>query len=429
MQKQGILTGTIILLIGGLITKVLGMVINIIRARYLGLDGLSLYMLIMPTFYLFMTIALLGLPVAISKLVAEEKKRGRHIIATITPFMLLFNLLITLIIIFTSPFISKLLIDERTLYPLISIAFIIPFISISGLIRSYFLGKQQMFPPALANVGEQILKLTLIILITPYLLTKGIIITIVGLIIINLISEIGTIIILTLFLPHHLQIKKDDLKPDLKIIKDSLYIGLPTMGSRLIGALGNFIEPILLGMILIKVGYSNQYFVHEYGIINGYVFPLLFMPSFFIQTIGLVLLPIISKAYAHHQIPLIKRKLKQVLTFALIIGLICNTAFMLKPTFFLQLIYKTTAGARYLRMLAPFFCLYYLQVPLTITLQATNRAHEAMMSTLISMGIKIIIYVSLSFCQLGLDGLIIATITNIIIVTGYNYRKVKKALT
>src|SRR5690554_1892875 len=118
MQKQGILTGTIILLIGGLITKVLGMVINIIRARYLGLDGLSLYMLIMPTFYLFMTIALLGLPVAISKLVAEEKKRGRHIIATITPFMLLFNLLITLIIIFTSPFISKLLIDERTLYPL-----------------------------------------------------------------------------------------------------------------------------------------------------------------------------------------------------------------------------------------------------------------------------------------------------------------------
>ena len=73
MIKNKFIKGTIILIIGGFITKVLGMIIKIVTTRYIGDDGIGLYMLIMPTFLLFLNICQLGFPVAISKLVAKNK--------------------------------------------------------------------------------------------------------------------------------------------------------------------------------------------------------------------------------------------------------------------------------------------------------------------------------------------------------------------
>lgn len=57
-------------------------------------------------------------------------------------------------------------------------------------------------------------------------------------------------------------------------------ISLPTTGSRLIGSISMFLEPILLTTILLKVGYSNNFIITEYGILNGYVMPLILLPSF-----------------------------------------------------------------------------------------------------------------------------------------------------
>ena len=75
-MKNKFIKSTIILIIGGLITKLLGFVIKIVYTRMIGEDGISLFMLVTPAYSLFITIAQLGLPIAISKLVAENKKDG-----------------------------------------------------------------------------------------------------------------------------------------------------------------------------------------------------------------------------------------------------------------------------------------------------------------------------------------------------------------
>ena len=74
--KNTFIKSTLILIIGGFITKILGMFIKIITNRLLPTEGIGLYMLITPTFMLLITIAQLGFPVAISKLVAEEKLKN-----------------------------------------------------------------------------------------------------------------------------------------------------------------------------------------------------------------------------------------------------------------------------------------------------------------------------------------------------------------
>ena len=70
------LKGTIILLAAGLVTRVLGFINRIVIARFIGEEGVGLYMMAFPTFILVITITQLGLPVAISKNVAEAEAIG-----------------------------------------------------------------------------------------------------------------------------------------------------------------------------------------------------------------------------------------------------------------------------------------------------------------------------------------------------------------
>lgn len=72
------LKGTFILLIAGLITRVLGFINRIVIARSIGEEGVGLYMMAFPTFILVVTLTQMGLPVAISKNIAEAEAKGNY---------------------------------------------------------------------------------------------------------------------------------------------------------------------------------------------------------------------------------------------------------------------------------------------------------------------------------------------------------------
>ena len=80
MKKETFITSTIILILGGFLTKILGMTIKIVMTRIVGVEGIGLYMLVFPTFALFMTLSQLGFPVAISKLVSEDKHNNKNLV-------------------------------------------------------------------------------------------------------------------------------------------------------------------------------------------------------------------------------------------------------------------------------------------------------------------------------------------------------------
>ena len=161
-MKSKFIRSTIILIIGGFITKILGMIIKIALTRAISTDGIGLYMLILPTFNLFITLCTLGLPTAISKLVSENKRKSKKIVLSIVPIVIIFNILLMLLLFLIAPFISKYLLkNTTTYYPLICIGFTLPFICISSIIKGYFFGKEKMFPHTLSNIIEQLVRLLL----------------------------------------------------------------------------------------------------------------------------------------------------------------------------------------------------------------------------------------------------------------------------
>ena len=239
--------------------------------------------------------------------------------------------------------------------------------------------------------------------------------------------EMSSIIIFIILIPNF-KCDKDELKPKCKTIKKLLKIAIPTTGSRLIGSVGYFLEPVILTFVLLKVGYSNKYIVNEYGIWNGYVMQLVLLPSFFTSAISQALIPVISKNYVNKKFLYIKKKLKQAIFFSLLIGIPATIIFEFYPHILLKLLFKTNKGINYIKIIAPICILHYIQSPLSSTLQAMNKAKIAMLGTLLGTIIRTIFLLVFSFLRIGIGGLIISTSINIIVVTLFDLIKVKKYL-
>ena len=189
-----------------------------------------------------------------------------------------------------------------------------------------------------------------------------------------------------------------------------------------------FFEPIILTYFLIKSGFSNQYILNEYGILNGYVMPLILLPSFVTGAISQALLPIVSNGYANKHYKYTRNKIKQAIFISLLIGIPATIIFVLIPEIPLKLIFNTNEGITYIKVLAPICLLHYIQSPLTTSLQAMGKSNSAMMGTLVGMILRTIVLIICCLFKLGIYSLIIASCINILYVTIHHIIEVKKLI-
>lgn len=427
MKKSKFIQSSILLLIGGFLTKILGMLVKIVLTRKIGTYGIGLHSLLMPTFMLFLSISGMGLSTALNILIASGKYNNKNLLITCLFFSFLMNLLLGIILMFSSHWIATSLLHEEILYyPLLSIAFVLPFISISNIFRSYYFAKERILPHVISNTLEDLWKL-LLIFFGIQLFLDSMERTLTFVIMTNIICESSSIIIFLICFPKF-TIQKEDFRLKLSTIKALMKISIPTTLSRLVGSVTHFFEPIILTTLLLRLGYEKTTILTEYGIINGYVLPLLLLPSFFTNAISQALQPIISKYYYQKDYRYVKRKLKQALMISLAIGLTYSTlCFFFHPQL-LQFLYHTNEGTNYILFLLPIFLCYYLEGPLLTTLQAMNKANINLFISTINFLIRTILLAILTSLSIGMYGLIISLSINILFTVIYAFYKVLNAL-
>lgn len=428
MRKNKFIKSTLILFVAGIITKCLGMFIKVYYTRLIGDQGVSILSMTSPTYSLFLTFAVLNLPLSLSSVIAKYKN-GKKTVLSVTPFIIIFDIIFILLVFLLAPFLAeKLLHNKLLLYPIISMALTIPFVSLSSIVKGYFFGNQNMLPYAFSNVGEQIIRLIIISLFIPKLLKLSLIHSICGFFLINIFSELFSVLIFTFFMPRNITISIDNLKPDISIVKDVFGIAIPSVSARIIGNISYFFEPIIITNLLLMLGYSSTFIYQEYGIINGYVFSTLLFPTFITSSLATSLTPEISKLYHEKKYSQIKKILKTSVFLLLLIGVSVNLVIFIFPKFFLKLIFNTTLGVKYIKILAIFFPLYYIETPLASAIQAMNGAKHTFKVTTIGCIIKLLSLVIFSLFKIGLYGLILAEIINIIFVVLSSYNYIKKKI-
>ncbi|WEG73268.1 putative polysaccharide biosynthesis protein [Vagococcus intermedius] len=165
--------GAALLAISSLLVKILSAVYRVPFQNLVGDEGFYVYQQVYPIYGIAMTLALSGLPVFISKLVAEQDsdKKKREIVTLIFPLYFWLSLVAFLLTFLGKKVIANWMGDPE-LAPIIGIVAIVflltPFLTSY---RGYYQGQLLLTPTAYSQVVEQVMRVG-IILVAAYIFTK-----------------------------------------------------------------------------------------------------------------------------------------------------------------------------------------------------------------------------------------------------------------
>ncbi|WP_096270689.1 stage V sporulation protein B [Paucisalibacillus globulus] len=429
LSKQTFLQGTLILILAGMITRFLGFINRLVVARLMGEEGIGLYMMALPTLFLVMTLTQLGLPVAISKRVAEADARNdrakvKRILVVSIIITSISSIFFTVVMIFAAPFIATtLLTDDRTLLPLIAVSPIIPIVAVSSVLRGYFQGMQNMKPQSYSQVIEQIVRISCVALFVKLLLPLGVEYAAAGAMFSVILGEFISL----LYMIYQFKSKKTIrirhrffkyLKSSKQTMKELFSIALPSTGSRMISSFSYFLEPIIVAHSLAIAGISSSLATRQYGELTGFVLPLLFLPTFITQSLSIALVPNISEAEATKNRNLIHYRIHQSIRISFASGAIATVVLSIFAVPILSFMYGTANASTILIFMAPFYILLYIQSPLQAALQALDLAKPAMWNSLIGAVVKfIVLFILASNESFGIMGVAIAMSVGVILIT------------
>ena len=413
-MKRKLINSFIILSASSAISKIFSILNRMLLSRLLPLEAMSLYLVIMPTLSLCLTLGQVGIPSAVFRLILHPKYKNYKVIITaiILSFFSVIVICGTLFIL--SPFIAhSLLKNDYTLYPILSFLIFIPLIAISGIIKNYYLAKGHVYVIAKSQIVEETSRLlfTYLFLETPLSSSLPFLVTIAYLSM--SFGELMSIIYLLLlsrkkysFAPLK-YINKQNL-----IMKDLLNISLPLTGSRLYHCFMNFLEPILLIHVLTRLGLTQNFIQDQYAILSGYVVSMLVTPTFFCTIIYRLYLPIATDDLYYHKSNTFLHLLYALL-ICFLIGLPFTLIFYFFPKRSLMILYNTTSGYQQLKYMAFPFLLFYLQTPLSTILQAKNKNKVMFIISIIECTLEIILTYTLSH-YLYVNAILISLFTGLI---------------
>lgn len=440
MAKQSFLKGAFILMIAGMVTKILGMVNKIVLARIIGDEGIGLYSMAYPTLLLTVTLTQLGLPVAISKLVAEaaasDNRRKIKRVLTVSFFVVgTLSVVFTIGLMLLAPIFAHVLFtDERTLYPLLAITPIIPIVGVASVLRGYFQGMQNMSPYAFSMVIEQIIRISLVSTLAMALLPYGIEYAAAGAMISGVIGELVSLLYMIWMFKakKRIKIRKqfwDYLGKGKETFNQLMRIALPATGSRLIGSVSNFLEPIVIAQSLALAGMATSLATKQYGELVGFAIPLLTLPSFITHSLYVSLVPTISEAAAKRRMDIVHFRVNQAAKIAMIAGGLSIVVSFVFAKPIMTLMYHSPQSAIYVYTIAPFFFFFYFQAPFAAVLQALDLAKAAMINSLIGAVVKILTILFLaSRPDLGIMGAAIGYAVAVVLVTLLHLATVIKSI-
>ena len=413
-MKRKLINSFIILSASSTISKIFSILNRMLLSRLLPLEAMSLYLVIMPTLSLCLTLGQVGIPSAVFRLILHPKYKNYKVIITaiILSFFSVIVICGTLFIL--SPFIAhSLLKNDYTLYPILSFLIFIPLIAISGIIKNYYLAKGHVYVIAKSQIVEETSRLlfTYLFLKTPLSSSLPFLVTIAYLSM--SFGELMSIIYLLLlsrkrysFTPLK-NINKQNL-----IMKDLLNISLPLTGSRLYHCFMNFLEPILLIHVLTRLGLTQNFIQDQYAILSGYVVSMLVTPTFFCTIIYRLYLPIATDDLYYHKSNTFLHLLYALL-ICFLIGLPFTLIFYVFPKRSLMILYNTTSGYQQLKYMSFPFLLFYLQTPLSTILQAKNKNKVMFIISMIECTLEIILTYTLSH-YLYVNAILISLFTGLI---------------
>ena len=154
-MKKTVLRSTLLLVIVSIIAKALSFIVRIMLARTLSPAGMNYYTLAAPTMVFFITLAQMGIPGALSKVIAQSEHPHQPLKASVI-LSLLNNVVIILAFLLVLPFLAQYILKQKEILPVLyAIIPLIPLVSLSGILKGYLFGLQHHIQATSSQLFEE----------------------------------------------------------------------------------------------------------------------------------------------------------------------------------------------------------------------------------------------------------------------------------
>ena len=447
MSGKSFVKGALVLSVAGILAKCLGALYRIPFARLASDECGAIYALVYPIYNLLLALSTAGIPLALSKLVAEYEEQGKsgmslRILKLSLLLLASVGMTVSVALFISADWIAAHVwgVPEAAL----SIRAIIPamlFTCIQAVFRGYFQGMQQMVPTALSQITEQFVRVGVIFAALFLLMPYGDEITAAGA---TAGAAVGSgaalLLMLTIYaryrkkqkLDADMASKMDDLKESIsnsQVLQKVVALAVPIAIGSLVLPVMQTIDSVLVLARLQAGGMSIAMAKVEFNYLGNCVQPIINLPFMITTAVAASLVPNISEALAMGQTQKVRETFANAMQLAILIVLPATVGLMTLAEPIMNMLYeKPGAGVAMFWSAAVVLVVGLYQISAG-TLQGMGKAMVPMYSLLLGATVKIVLtYTLTAIPAIGIRGAAIGSVIGFAAAAGNNIYQVSRKI-
>ena len=403
LRNHPLITGTLLLTLSGLISRLIGFFYRIFLSQKIGAEGMGIYQLTFPIHVLTISLTSSAIQTAISRFVAQaassscnSQDNGSlycHKTFCNERCYLTAGLMLSLSLAFFctvslyrfSEFAAVHFLEEPRCAPLLQIlSLTIPFAAIHACINGYFYGLKKTFVPAASQLLEQVVRVASVWLFFEVSIEKHNAISL-NLIIWGMVAgEIAAV----LFSVSFLRWKKRQGNR-LLAVRQIFCMSLPLSANRVLVNILQSMEAVMIPGQLRQYGYSTSESLSVYGILTGMALPMVLFPSVLTNSVSVMLLPAIAEAQEKKDHPYILALIKRTCFYSLLLGFGCTLMFLLFGQWMGSFLFGNGLAGTFIVILGWICPFLYLSTTLHSILNGLGRTTSTFFLNVLGLGIRI----------------------------------------
>ncbi|MBQ4062562.1 MAG: polysaccharide biosynthesis protein [Christensenellaceae bacterium] len=436
MDKRSFLKGAAALALSGVICKILGAVYRVPLANTIGSEGMGNYQMAYPVYSLLIVISSAGVPIAVSKLVAEEcakgNYRGANEVFKVSMTALLAVGFVSFVILYAAARPIAMMIGlESAAFSLRMLSFSLIFVAAVSAYRGYLQGRQLMGATSVSQISEQIVRLTLGLYIARMWMPKGPEYGSGGALLGVTISELAGLLVI---MGYYYAKRKDfafkwtaDKARIKKILRSLWRLAFPVTVGACATAMVGAIDSAVVLRVLTRAGYSTQNASSLYGLLSGFVQPIVNMPAVIFSALSIAIVPALSAEIAKKRKMSASHHAELAYKTAIMLALPCSAGLFVLARPILMVMFSSLSGeelaisASLMKILAPAVFFMAIAQITTGILQGMGRTVYPVATMLLGSTVKLFLGMNLiGIGRINIMGAAIGTLICFIITSVIN---------
>lgn len=400
LQSHPLLTGTLLLTIAGLISRIIGFFYRIFLSQTIGAEGVGIYQLIFPLYALTFSLTVSGIQTAISRFTAQAiaasdaagippKNTGlcndRCYLTSGLILSLFLSFLCTVFLYYFAEPLAVSFLDEPRCKVLLEIlSLTVPFGAIHACINGYYYGLKKTFVPATSQLVEQIMRVGCVFVIYQICLEQHRPVT-VSMAVWGLVAgEMASVLYSVSFLR-----RGKSYGSKLLGLKQIFFMSTPLCANRVLVNLLQSVEATMIPGQLKHYGYSVSEALSVYGVLTGMSMPMVLFPSVITNSVSVMLLPVIAEAQEKQEQHYIRSAVRKTCFYCLVLGFSCTLIFLLLGKWMGRVLFANELAGTFIVILGWMCPFLYLSTTLSSILNGLGKTTTTFILNITGLAIRI----------------------------------------